>query len=160
MTTNGRTKDGNNPRSVQRFQRAILIGIPSADFIKASGHSTARQAGHMEATDQVISTSKKPLPAGAIHIWTLPGAEVVDVLESVAGKWDSRQRSVSIRAPNLSRAIWICGLIKRGVTLDFSTPGKSTDNAFLTTPAQNWRIGADTTTRNALMGRSGNPRLR
>jgi hypothetical protein len=75
MTTNGRTKDGNNPRSVQRFERAILIGIPSADFIKASGHSTARQAGHMEATDQVISTSKKPLPAGAIHIWTLPLAD-------------------------------------------------------------------------------------
>jgi hypothetical protein len=75
MTTNGRTKDGNNPRSVQRFERAILIGIPSADFIKASGHSTARQAGHMEATDQVISTSKKPLPAGAIHIWTPPEEE-------------------------------------------------------------------------------------
>ena len=72
MTTNGRTKDGNNPRSVQRFERAILIGIQSADFIKASGYSTARQAGHMEATDQVISTPKKPLPAGAIHIWTLP----------------------------------------------------------------------------------------
>jgi hypothetical protein len=69
MTTNGRTKDGNNPRSVQRFERAILIGIPSVDFIKASGHSTARQAGHMEATDQVISTSKKPLPAGAIHVY-------------------------------------------------------------------------------------------
>jgi hypothetical protein len=64
MTTNGRTKDGNNPRSVQRFQRAILIGIPSADFIKASGHSTARQAGHMEATDQVISTSKNPCLRG------------------------------------------------------------------------------------------------
>jgi hypothetical protein len=72
MTTNGRTKDGNNPRSVQRFERAILIGIPSADFIKASGHSTARQAGHMEATDQVISTSKNPCLRGAIHIWTLP----------------------------------------------------------------------------------------
>jgi hypothetical protein len=77
MTTNGRTKDGNNPRSVQRFERAILIGIPSVEFIKASGHSTARQAGHMEATDQVISTSKKPLPAGAIHIWTLPLGQAV-----------------------------------------------------------------------------------
>ena len=36
--TNGRTKDWNNPCNVQRFERAILIGIQSADFIKASGH--------------------------------------------------------------------------------------------------------------------------
>src|SRR3954469_10852997 len=40
-----------------------------------------------------------------------------------AMKWDSRQRSVSIKAPSSSRAIWI--------TLDFSRPGKPTDNAFI-----------------------------
>jgi transposase InsO family protein len=28
-----------------------------------------------------------------------------------AGKWDSRQRSASTKAPSLCRAIWICGLI-------------------------------------------------
>ena len=64
MTTNGRTKDGNNPRSVQRFERVILIGIQSADFIKASGPRTARQAGHMEATDQIVSPSKNPCLRG------------------------------------------------------------------------------------------------
>jgi hypothetical protein len=40
--TNGRTKDWNSPHNVQRFERAILIGIQSADFIRASGFSTAR----------------------------------------------------------------------------------------------------------------------
>jgi hypothetical protein len=62
----------------------------------------------------------------------------------------------------------------RGVTLDFSRPGKPTDNAFaeafnsrvraecmnahwflrLRTPAKSWRLGADTTTKTARMGRS------
>jgi putative transposase len=36
------------------------------------------------------------------------GADVVEVL---AGKWASRRRSGSIKAPNLYHAIWICGLI-------------------------------------------------
>ena len=31
-------RDRNTPRSVQRFERAILIGIRSANFIKASGY--------------------------------------------------------------------------------------------------------------------------
>jgi len=31
-------RDRNTPRSVQRFERAILIGIRSANFIRASGH--------------------------------------------------------------------------------------------------------------------------
>ena len=63
----------------------------------------------------------------------------------------------------------------RGVTLDFSQPGKATDNAFVeafngrfraeclnahwfTSPAdveKNWRIGTSTTLKSARMARSG-----
>ena len=37
------------------------------------------------------------------------GADVVEVLERVCRRWDSRQRSASTRARSSSHAIWICG---------------------------------------------------
>ena len=56
---------------------------------------------------------------------------------------------------------------QRGVTLDFSRPGKPTDNAFIEafngrfraeclmpTQSKSWRLGVDTTTRNGHMARS------
>jgi hypothetical protein len=64
MTTNGLTEDWNNPGSVQRSKRASLIGIQSADFIKASGYVPRKQAGHMEATDQSRSDRQKNLAYG------------------------------------------------------------------------------------------------
>jgi transposase InsO family protein len=42
----------------------------------------------------------------------------------------------------LSHATWICGLIKRGVTLDFSRPGKPIDNAFIEAFNGRFREGA------------------
>jgi hypothetical protein len=68
--------------------------------------------------------------------------------------------------------------LQRGVTLDFSRPGKPTDNAFieafngrfragclnaqwflsLADARERWRIGASTTMRNALTGRSAKRR--
>jgi putative transposase len=45
-------------------------------------------------------------------------------------KWDSRRRSASIRAPSSCRDLDVWAY-QRGVTLDFSRPGKPTGNAFI-----------------------------
>ena len=47
-----------------------------------------------------------------------------------AGKSDSRKQPGSIKVQSLSHATSICGY-EHGVTLDFSRPGKPTDNAFI-----------------------------
>ena len=81
MTNHGRTKDWNNPCSVQRFERAILIGIQSADFIKASGHGRRKiRPDIWKHPTKTVSSPKNPLPAGAIHIWTRPIAFIISKL--------------------------------------------------------------------------------
>lgn len=64
MTTNGRTKDWNNPCSVQRLERAILIGIQSADFIKASGQSAGQIGRTYGNTRPMASKYQKILACG------------------------------------------------------------------------------------------------
>jgi hypothetical protein len=51
-----------------RFERGKLIGIRSADFIRASGHEhRAKQAGHMTAPDHAPKPEKTPCTRGAVH---------------------------------------------------------------------------------------------
>ena len=62
----------------------------------------------------------------------IAAADVVETLERGCGRARlSRRRSASTTAPSSSARISICGRIMHGVTLDFSRPGKPTDNAFI-----------------------------
>ncbi|SCB53401.1 putative transposase [Bradyrhizobium yuanmingense] len=91
-----------------------------------------------------------------------------------ARKWESRQRSASIKNSEFVSRDLDLWAYQRGVTLDFSRPGKPTDNAFieafngrfraeclnatgsclLRTPSKRWRLGADTTTKSGPIARS------
>lgn len=102
---------------------------------------------------------------------TFRGTDVVDVLERLCNEVGI---PATIRVDEGSEFVsrdldlWA---YQRGVTLDFSRPGKPTDNAFieafngrfraeclnahwscrLRTPGKRWRLGADTTTRSGRM---------
>ena len=59
----GRTEDWNNPSSVQRSKRAILIGIQSADFIKASGHNhRTKRPDIWKQPTKAVNAPKNPCP--------------------------------------------------------------------------------------------------
>src|SRR3954453_14429691 len=64
MTTNGLAEDWNNPRSLQRSKRAILIGIQSADFIKASGYRAAKTGRTYGSNRPITSDRQKDLACG------------------------------------------------------------------------------------------------
>ena len=59
------------------------------------------------------------------------GPDVVEILEEVGGKSVSGRQSGSIKKQYWSHSISISAVYRRGVTLDFSRPGKPTDNAFI-----------------------------
>ena len=110
--------------------------------------------------------------------FTFRGADVVEVLERVGRQTGTSGNDPGrSRAPSLCHAIWICGLISAASRS--TSPGQENPptmrslkpsigrfraeclNAhwFLSlADAENWRIGADTTTRNAPMGRSARRR--
>ena len=110
--------------------------------------------------------------------FTVRGADVVEVLERVGRQGDSRRQSVSIQGTEFVSRDLDLWAYQRGVTLDFSRPGKPTDNAFieafngrfraeclnahwflsLADAQKSWRIGASTTMKNARMGRSARRR--
>ena len=113
--------------------------------------------------------------------FTFRGADVVEVLEEV-GRQVGFPATIRVDQGTefVSRDLDLWAY-QRGVTLDFSRPGKPTDNAFieafngrfraeclnahwflsLADAREKWRIGVGTTTKNARMGRSGkSPRLR
>ena len=107
--------------------------------------------------------------------FTFRGADVVEVLERV-GRDVGFPATIRVDQGTefVSRDLDLWAY-QRGVTLDFSRPGKPTDNAFieafngrfraeclnahwflsLADARKRWRIGASTTTKNARMGRSG-----
>ena len=106
------------------------------------------------------------------------GTDVVEVLERV-GREVGLPATIRVDQGTefVSRDLDLWAY-QRGVTLDFSRPGKPTDNAFieafngrfraeclnahwfraLRTPGKSWRIGASTTMRNAPMGQSAKRR--
>ena len=73
MMTSGRTKDRNNPRSVQRLVRATLIGTRSADFIKAGDRSIASTGRTYGSNRPKSSACHKALARGDhLHMDTTP----------------------------------------------------------------------------------------
>jgi transposase InsO family protein len=125
----------------------------------------------------IVDTFSRMSPAIVPRL-SFRGADVVDVLEAVCrvtGFPATIRVDQGTEFVSRDLDLWA---YQRGVTLDFSRPGKPTDNAFieafngrfraeclnahwfltLPTPAKRWRIGASTTTRNAPMGRSARNR--
>ena len=110
--------------------------------------------------------------------FTFRGADVVEVLERV-GRQGGFPATIRVDQGTefVSRDLDLWAY-QRGVTLDFSRPGKPTDNAFieafngrfraeclnahwflsLADAQKSWRIGASTTMKNARMGRSARRR--
>jgi len=69
MVTCSISNDRMKPLFVTGFEPAAMIGVRSADTIRASGHNVPRQqAGHMTAPDQgAHHVAQNPCNAGAVH---------------------------------------------------------------------------------------------
>lgn len=127
--------------------------------------------GHKLRVLTIVDIFSRFSPA-LVPRFTFSGADVVEALEKVCQQVGF---PATIRVDQGSEFIsrdldlWAN---QRGVTLDFSRPGKPTDNAFieafngrfraeclnahwflsLAMPRKKWRLGADTTTRNGPTG--------
>jgi putative transposase len=59
----------------------------------------------------------------------LKGEDVVGALNQIRGKRGVRKSCSAITGPSLPVRSWTCGLYHKRVQVDFSRPGKPTDNA-------------------------------
>jgi putative transposase len=69
--------------------------------------------------------------AGDRSTLQLPGEDVVNVLDKVCAEIGYPTTIRVDQAASSCPAILTCGPTPRGVTIDFSRPGKPTDNAFI-----------------------------
>ena len=113
MMTNGRTKDRNSPHNVQRFERAILIGIRPADFIKASGrsHHTCRPDICKQPTKAVRSL-EIPCPRGPSTYVRYRPIRVVGDNKKAAGRGSVRTSVARLKTDRVE-----CGTVSSGSTV-------------------------------------------
>ncbi len=88
-------------------------------------HATGRKLRVLTIVDTFSQFSTAVEPP-----FSFRGADVVEVLEEVGRHIDSPRQSGSIKAPSSYRDLDLWAY-QRGDTLDFSRPGKPTDNAFI-----------------------------
>ena len=78
------TEDWDNPKTGQSSELAKLIGIQSADRIRASGHARrVKQAGHMSAPVRAVISIIFPLRGGGRSL-IAPPLSIASLLFSVA----------------------------------------------------------------------------